>query len=416
MDLVKSAWVAEADRISLSMPIAKVDKANRLVYGWATADNIDKTDDVVKNDASISAFERFQGGIREMHQPIAAGVLREFKADTFYDKKTNKSYNGIFVTTYISEGAEDTWKKVLDGTLKAFSIGGNIKRATNEFNKDAGKSVRNIEEYDLVELSLVDNPGNQYSHITGVFKMDDDMNLMKGTLLTDTRMTNVFFCVTDEIASESTDDSINCFKCGNAMENIGWVEQGDDEVTKVAKTVADFLRQKEGAAENNTTNGEGGVTMSEEIKKDAEVSEPVTEDASTEVVEEVSPEEPEAAEETAVVEEAAVEPDLEKLLDNFKENLTTSIEKTVEAIEKRVSDATTAFDEKASEFEKSLGELGDKLESIRTERQEVTKRLDALEKSTAIKKSGDVETAPEATSTVQKGFWGSTIFGEDEGE
>jgi len=416
MELIKSHWVADGNRVSLNMPIAKVDKENRLVSGFATLDNVDTSDDVVTSEASKGAFNRFRGNVREMHQPIAAGRLVDFQEDSFYDSRSNKFYEGIYVTAYVSKGAEDTWQKVLDGTLSGFSIGGNIIDSSTEFVKEAGesgKTVRFIKEYDLVELSLVDNPANQLANVFSIVKSSDG-TLMKG-MVADTVVVNVFWCPADEIAKNSVAESEDCINCGHAMEQIGWFEQGEDDAVKTANTVATFLRQKEednAVTKQNDTHGEGGVDMSEKIEKDAD--EVVTadnvdanEDEDSQVDEVASEND---AEEEAPVEEVQAEPDFEKMFDDLKDSVKESIAKTVDAVEKKVEQATAAFDEKASEFEKSLGELSDKLESIKTEREDVSKRLDALEKASAIKKSGEVETTEPVTKARKSSFWGQHFF------
>lgn len=441
MELVKSHWVADTNRVSLSMPISKVDTARRLVSGFATMDNIDTSDDVVTAEASAHAFARFRGNIREMHQPIAAGRLVDFTEDSFYDSNTQKFYRGIYATAYVSTGAEDTWQKVLDGTLSGFSIGGNITEQSTEFVKEAndgkGKSVRFIKEYDLVELSLVDNPANQLANldsIVKVFSIKEDSHgdkVMKG-MVAETTIANIFWCPNDEIAKNSTEAALACFKCGNAMEQIGWFEKGEDEAVKTAAAVGDFLRQKEGTVNDTNENGEGGVDMAnkenEEVavetdapavqalaqeQHDALVNEGAAKPDSDGVVvvddvvtdKDVKDDETEKA---VAVDEAATEPDFEKMFDDLKGSVKDSIEKHVGAVESKVAEATTAFEKKASEFEAGLSELREELKAVKDSRGDVAKRLDALEKFSAIKKSGEVETEP--VETVKKGIWGGTFF------
>lgn len=440
MELVKGHWAAGDNRVTLSLPIAKVDQANRLVSGFATLDNVDTSDDVVTAEASASAFARFRGNIREMHEPIAAGRLVDFREDSFYDPQTEKFYRGVYVTAYVSLGAENTWQKVLDGTLSGFSIGGNIVEQTTEYVPDLGKSIRFIKDYDLVELSLVDNPANQLANVFSIVKSANG-TMMKG-MAVETHLVNVFWCPTDEIAKNSNDETATCLTCGNSMEQIGWFEKGEDEAVKTAAAVANFLRQKEVVNADNTDNGEGGVQMADEIKKDAEAkddaqekdvvtsdevvdaeevnAEEVAEGAqapedSNEVSEEFAEHQVEAQEEAEAEaqEEAAGDPDFEKMFDDLKDSVRESISKTVEAVEKKVEEATAAFDTKASEFEKSLTELSEKLESIKTEREDVAKRLDALEKASAVKKSGEVEQT-EPVKKAQKGLWGGAFFDRED--
>lgn len=428
MELQKSHWVADEGRVSLSVPISKVDRENRLVSGFATLDNIDTSDDIVTAEASKAAFSSFRGNIREMHQPIAAGKMVDFVEDEFFHD--GEFYRGIFVTAYVSKGAQDTWEKVLDGTLSGFSIGGNITDQEVKFVKDAGengKTIRFIKGYDLIELSLVDNPANQLANIFSVVK-NSEGTFMKG-MVAETTVVNVFWCQKDEIAKNSTDETAVCLSCGSAMEQIGWFERGDDEAVKTAAAVADFLRQREASVaekHDTTVHGEGGVQMTDEIEKnadevvttddvataadDAVVEEQVDEAADAEVVEKDADADA-AAEEEAAAEEAPAEPDLEKMFDDLKDSVKGEIAKTTEAVEKRVAEVVEEFDRKASEFEKSLTELSESLEAIKGERDDVSKRLDALEKASAIKKSGEVESEP--VKKAQKGLWNGTFLSVD---
>lgn len=429
----KSQWVADANRVSLSMPISKVDKENRLVTGFATLNNVDTSDDVVTAEASKAAFSAFRGNIREMHQPIAAGRLVDFEEQEFFHD--GEFYRGIVATAYVSKGAEDTWQKVLDGTLSGFSIGGNITEQVSKFVKDAGdngKTIRYIEKYDLIELSLVDNPANQLANVFSIVK-NNEGTFMKG-MVADTTVVNVFWCADDEIAKNSADESESCFECGNAMEQIGWFEKGEDAGTKTAAAVATFLRAKGDNTAKAEVIDEGGVRMTDETKTSEEVTvtnettkteDVVSNDANADngVVEQVvdAPVEDEdkKAADTEKVEDAPVEPDFEKMFDALKGSVNESLEKSnekvaeaVKSVEAHVESVTKSFEEKTSELEKSLSTLGESLQAIKDEREGVAKRLDALEKMTAIKKSGEVEAEPE--KKMQKGLWSGAFFNDGE--
>jgi hypothetical protein len=156
---------------NFSFPISFVKKEERIVVGIATADNIDKSNDVVDPDASIEAFKKWQGNIREMHAPIAVG-----KAISHRPIKVKgpdgQEYRAIQVEAYISKGAQSTWEKVLDGTLRAFSIGGKIlKKEMMQGKMHNGRPVNFIKQYELGELSLVDNPANPMA-VIDVVKFD----------------------------------------------------------------------------------------------------------------------------------------------------------------------------------------------------------------------------------------------------
>ena len=158
---------------NLSFPIDMIKKEERIVSGIATADNIDKVGDIVDFEASLSAFKSWQGNIREMHAPIAVGKAISYKPIKIRGVE-GEEYNAIQVEAYISKGAENTWQKILDGTLRAFSIGGKIVRKEMVQNKvHNGRPVHIIKQYDLGELSLVDNPANAIATIDLVKKADD---------------------------------------------------------------------------------------------------------------------------------------------------------------------------------------------------------------------------------------------------
>ena len=153
------------DQLNFSFPINMVKKEQRIVSGIATADNVDKSNDIVDFAASEIAFKNWQGNIREMHAPIAVGKAISYKPIKMKDAD-GKEYNAIEVEAYISKGAEATWQKILDGTLRAFSIGGKIMKKEILAGKlHNNRPINIIKEYELGELSLVDNPANALATI-----------------------------------------------------------------------------------------------------------------------------------------------------------------------------------------------------------------------------------------------------------
>lgn len=407
-ELVKSRWVSDGDTMRFSMPLSKVDEKNRLVSGWATMDNVDTQGDIVLAEASKRAFARARGNLREMHQPIAVGKIVDFREDEFYNEQDGKFYRGIFVTARVSEGAEDTWTKVLDGTLTGFSIGGSIIDASKEMTKDGSQQVRLVKDYDLVELSLVDNPANQLSNITGfqktnIFTLNEENGsvTVKG-MVADTQIENVFICNTDDSIVAKSDDSASCPKCGDAMKNIGWFESGNDRAEKVREIVTKFKTPE---------TPEGGVEMSkEEITKADEPTETEGTEEVTEVEEEVT-ETPTAVdgetgetsdgEEAAEVEEVTDEEEvISKKIDELKTVVTETLEKT----RTETSEAVNSLDEKvtaiAESFEKANTELADLKEkfdnfnqSLETEKSRLSaleERLNKFNSSEAFRKSADL--------------------------
>jgi hypothetical protein len=158
---------------NISFPIDMIKREQRIVVGIATADNIDKAGDIVDFEASKEAFANWGGNIREMHAPIAVGKAVSYEP-VVITGADGTVYNAVKVEAYISKGAEDTWQKVLDGTLRSFSIGGKVIEKSESADKMfRGKPVNIIKKYVLGELSLVDNPANALA-IIDIIKMNDE--------------------------------------------------------------------------------------------------------------------------------------------------------------------------------------------------------------------------------------------------
>lgn len=407
-ELIKSRWESDGDNIRFSVPLQKVDRKNRLVSGWATLDNVDTQGDIVTAEASKKAFTRARGNLREMHQPIAVGKIVDFREDEFYNEDDGQFYRGIFVTARVSEGAEDTWKKVLDETLTGFSIGGSIIDASNEMSKDGSQPIRIVKDYDLVELSLVDNPANQLANVFSIIKAANGSVNVEG-MIAETQIENVFICKDDNSIRTSETDSAHCLQCGNDMESIGWFESGIDRAEKVRDIVSKF---------KNPTLIKGGDEMADEITKsadeaNAEVVE-TTDEATPAEVEVTDPEEVETeteeGTETAEVEELPDDEEvISKKIDELKEVVTIGIEKTredtkqsVEALEKKIEGISESLEKSASELDELKSKFEKFDESLTAEKGrlvELEKKLDKFNSNQAFKKSVDLE---EAAEIVQK--------------
>jgi hypothetical protein len=141
----------------------KIDKERRIVWGIAQEESVDTQDDRLMYDASVAAFSAWAGNIREQHDDSkAVGRAIEIIADP--KAKT------ITVGARISLGAEDTWQKVLDGTLTGYSIGGVLQEFALDYDPEYQRNIRNVTKYELYELSLVDVPANSGCVITAVQK------------------------------------------------------------------------------------------------------------------------------------------------------------------------------------------------------------------------------------------------------
>ncbi len=142
-------------------PITRIDADRREIEVTATSEAVDAFGTVFDFDASRAAFERWLGNVREMHNAVAVGRRVAVISDP--DRRE------VRVRLRISRGADATWQKVLDGTLCGASIGASNVKWREALRGDVARSgddgdpteiVRVATAYDLVELSLVDNPAN----------------------------------------------------------------------------------------------------------------------------------------------------------------------------------------------------------------------------------------------------------------
>jgi hypothetical protein len=447
MNIEKGHWSSNGDNLHLSIPFTKVNRENRTVSGFATLDNVDQTGDVVTAEASVKAFENFRGNLREMHQSIAVGKVVSFKPETYYDQKSQTFYNGVYVTSYISKGAQDTWEKVLDGTLSGFSIGGKIKESDNEVNKATGEAVRFIKDYDLVELSIVDSPANELCNILSIEKVNGQM-IYKG-LATNVVTENIFYCEDSDSVFMSTEKTFDSPISGKPAALIGWVESSDINKSKeIDKILASFKKSRLPLPETQLAkqaNVEGGNDMEKlNVGNDAEVVAEAIVEAPAEVTPEVEEVVAEANDESNVnlfdksleavevtaedtsadnVEKAADtvevmvdEPDFAKMLGDLKgffaETLTkateanaaqvTEIKTSVEAFSKSVDDRISELAEKHSALSAAVTEIKGTIDGVQ-------KQVDAVEGDTAIKKSSDLGGSEVFTKSKSK--WSGAFLG-----
>ena len=432
----KAHWETKGDNVRLSMPIGKVDVERRMVSGFATLDNVDRQNDIVTTESSITAFKNFRGNLREMHQPSAVGKIVSFKEDKYFDPSTKKFYSGVYVSAYVSKGAQNAWEKVLDGTYTGFSIGGNIKEWDDAYDEKIDKTIRVIKTYELSELSLVDNPANQFANIVSIEKINGQ-NVVDG-YLSKTEIENVFWDSENGIVMVSDSDSATSPVNGNAMQNIGFIEKNDKDTEKLIKFLVDSAK---GINTIKITKEVNPMTESTEavVETAVENAEVAPEAQAAEVVAEATAIVAEAVETPAVVEEAPAveETAIAKSDDASAESSAVKAEVEVEnAVEKSVADIkeevakavseingslTNAFgdlaatikslNEKVTAVTKSLETVTSDVNGIKSNFNEFGKRVDLVEQDTAFRKSGDLgEIVQESPQVIHKSLWGGRFL------
>ena len=440
----KAHWETKGNNVRLSMPIGKIDVERRMVSGFATLDNVDRQGDIVTTESSVEAFKNFRGNLREMHQPSAVGKIVSFKEDKYFDPSDKKFYSGVYVSAYVSKGAQDAWEKVLDGTYTGFSIGGNIKTWDDAYDEKIDKTIRVIKTYELHELSLVDNPANQFANILSIEKVNGQ-NVVEG-YLSKTEIENVFWDSENGIVMVSDSDSVTSPVTGNKMQNIGFIEKNDKDNAEMIKFLVDsakgintikITKEVNPMTESTEAVVETAVENAE-VAPEAQPAE-VTAEAATEVVAEAekvvaeATETPAVAEEAPAVEELAVAKSDDASADSSVAKAAVEVENAVEKsiadvkeeVAKAVSEINTSLtnafgdlaatikslNEKVTAVTKSLDAVTADVNGIKSNFNEFGKRVDLVEQDTAFRKSGDLgEIVQESPQVVQKSLWGGRFL------
>lgn len=459
MEITKSLLVG--DRIDYSVPFCKINKEKRLVHGFATLDNIDQANEKIPFEASMKAFETFRGNIREMHDSKkAAGKMIGFRPESYLDPATGKIYKGVFITVYVSKGAENTWQKVLDGTLTGFSIGGGVTKAADVVADDG--SYRVLEEIVLNEISLVDNPCNQFANI---------FTIEKGYVAPVTTE-NVFWCRDDNCIQITVSEDTKCFECDNKMLNVGFVESNDDAKLSYAKVLLAQVRNAPGIDDmvefdegfgkvtSISTNGLFKMQSADEILEATEIDPIAFIDIYTKNDDTINPvnrrilknlslltkmkEETMADEVTvvdevvddAVIEDSAIveksaeaeqvesapiekvnesDDDLKKSFEDFQANVNNgfaSITKAINDALAPIADLIKALDESSKLQAQAQAEAVEAVtKAVEATNEDLGKRIEAVEGSTAIRKSAGLgEVVQQEPVTKQASKWGGRIL------
>lgn len=414
------------DRVNLYLPIQKVDRERRIVSGFATLDNLDKHNDIVTAEASKQAFKSFRGNIREMHMPIAVGKMVNFTEKSLV--REDKEYKGIFVEVYVSKGAQDTWEKVLDGTLSGFSIGGNINPETVEKNENGGRVIK---DYQLTELSLVDSPANPLANVFSIQKNEEGYTFSGfATESTDFDEEEVESVEKADTGGYIVDDDSITITSSSTDFVVSGADSGSNTTFTINTTPASTINEETIAEkvvkslENLFTKTIGGNTMTTQTEETA-----VEEVEATETEEVVESVEDTAVEKAADVSEVEVETtedavdNIDLIVEKVLERLARGNESDAEVAEETSEeDASVAKSEDLDNVEETLTKsvdslaktVTDKLEelanTISTLKDETNTRLTSLEDVSAVRKS-TVTGGNMRKADNESDFWGDSALG-----
>jgi hypothetical protein len=191
------------------------------------------------------------------------------------------------------------------------------------------------------------------------------------------------------------------------QQNEGGVEVAEN--TEVVETNEDIIKSDEAAED---------VVVDEVVEESAEIAEeapaeeaPVAEAPTEESVEKSDSENVEA---TVASTDNGEVTDMAKALDEIKnfisETISTNTATNTNAINEvatSVAEVTKALADKNEELNKALADVKSTLENLNS-------RVDSVESDTAVKKSGELENAPEQTTVLRKSVWGGRFLGSAE--
>jgi hypothetical protein len=137
------------------IPLRKADAAQRLVYGYATAEAPDRSGEICDYASTKPFYEQWSaifakatdgksfGNIRAMHGAVAAGKITSIRFDDAEKR--------IEIAAKIVD--DDEWRKVEEGVYTGFSQGGAyVKRWPDPENPDLTRYTAAPSEISLVDL------------------------------------------------------------------------------------------------------------------------------------------------------------------------------------------------------------------------------------------------------------------------
>jgi hypothetical protein len=318
------------------------------------------------------------------------------------------------------------------------------------------KTIRIVKDYELHELSLVDNPANQFANVVSIQKINKDDQI--DGIIAKADLENVYWCENDGIVRLSEVDDSSCPSCEVSMKNIGFVETKDTEKAMTVKSLLNKfigstdLSKSDDVSETLETSGETSETaidnnasiVENNIEEENNVSEEntvveetVEEVATEEVVAEAPAEETveksvdavDAVEETVVKsadpEEAPAE-DLQtkmlpmtlKLKSLLQTDATDSeLVKAVDEIKVSVTEAVSelvstikSLNEEIADLKKGQATVAEEVAGVRGSLEEFGKRVDGLEDDTAVRKSGDLGGIVQGTKITKGSMWGGRFL------
>lgn len=243
-----------------------------IVAGIATTDTMDHDGEIVDlesvrgvwKDYMVNPIVRYFHG-KDKRNPDAVGVLiPEYTDSSGKTFKTEMTEKGPFIVAKISNApdTESIRKKITEGILKGFSIGGRAKRV-KEYSHELGKDINRVLTKRISEISIVDLPANPDSFFN-VLKSacigeqcnldikNEEMDRQKSPKL-----------VTMEAPEGWAPNANDAEKLQSVEEDIEKLETENDDLRKEIE-LRSHTKSKEEVVMKNTETNIGGHNMAEQ--------------------------------------------------------------------------------------------------------------------------------------------------------
>ena len=176
-----------------------IDTEDRIFEGIATAEMIDKQDEITVRDALLKQFPIWMkrgAPIMDTHTNRHVGKGLNYSPVEVVDPKTKKKYYGIKLTAQIfkdNKNDDTIWNNIVDGTYKGLSFGGANKSEREPVKQADGSFAYKLNDLELYEMSVCREPAVPLAVITDFNKIakattSEELSAMKFEELEDNKI------------------------------------------------------------------------------------------------------------------------------------------------------------------------------------------------------------------------------------
>lgn len=145
---------------------AKPPKGTMIVEGYASTSSLGSDNVVIAHSAlKLAADHLLQRSTVLLNHDPGQAIGKVVRSE-FRESIDDEGNSGIWVQIHLSKTRKDIYELIEDGTLNKFSIRGNIKDESVEFDATVGAEVVTVRDLELVEVSIVSVPADAKATIT----------------------------------------------------------------------------------------------------------------------------------------------------------------------------------------------------------------------------------------------------------